>query len=255
MLMIPYIPCSARIPTLVLLVGTFFKDDRILAMMGLYLGAILVGITMASVNKKLFFRQKSEDYEIPLPPMKMPRMAAALRGMWGAAEEYLRKISTVVLLAVIIVWALDYFPLERHDGQTGEVQSSYLERFGRSVEPVMAPLGFDWKMSAALITGIAAKEFIVGTLGILYNDDESATPLGERMRSETDSLGNRILGKANALSFVIFALIYIPCVATAASIRRESGSAKWSLIAICSTLIVAWVMSFAAYNVGSLIWG
>lgn len=258
MMMIPYIPCSARIPTFVLLVGTFFKGDTVLAMMGLYLGAILTGIAIALINKRIFFRHKSEDYEIPLPPLRVPHLRNALSGMWDAASEYLKKISTVVLVAVIIVWALDYFPLERHNAPQAqeEIPASYLERFGHTVEPVMAPLGFDWKMSAALITGIAAKEFIVGTLGVLYKDaDDGNTPLGERMKNETTVTGSKALNKANALSFVIFALIYMPCVATASAIRKESGSYKWSVVTICTTLLVAWILSFAAYNAGLLIWG
>ena len=256
MMMIPYIPCSARIPTFVLLVGTFFPGDTVLAMMGLYLGSILTGIAIALITKRIFFREKSEDYEIPLPPLKIPGTAMALKGMWDAASEYLRKIGTVVLIAVIVVWALDYFPLERHNAVAEEVPASYLEDFGHAVEPVMAPLGFDWKMSAALITGIAAKEFIVGTLGVLYQDSgHSDIGLGERMKNEVTVTGEKVMDKANALSFVIFALIYMPCVATAAAIRKESGSAKWSVITICTTLAAAWLLSFAAYHVGMIIWG
>lgn len=251
MMMIPYIPCSARIPAFVLIVGTFFADSQVLAMMCLYLGAIIVGIVIAIMNRHIFFKHKSDDYEIELPDMKAPKASSIFRGMWDATSEYLQKIGTVVLVAVVIVWALNYFPMERHNPQAEEIPSSYLEDFGRAVEPVMAPLGLDWKMSSALITGIAAKEFIVGTLGVLYQDIATTGDRGtlsERMREDGS------INKANALSFLIFALIYVPCIATAAAIRKESGSWKWSMVTICTTLLVAWMLSFAAFHIGSLIW-
>jgi len=216
----------------------------------LYLVGILTGIVIALINKKIFFREKSEDYETELPPLRVPNILAALRGMWRAASEYLKKIGTVVLLAVVIVWALDYFPI--NEGvPVEEASPSYLHRFGQAVEPIMAPLGFDWKMSAALIAGITAKEFIISTLGVLYQES------GEEL--DTTALSARIasddtVNPANALSFMVFSLLYIPCVATAAVIRRESGSWKWSLISIITTLVVAWLFAFVAFRIGSLLW-
>jgi len=251
MMMIPYIPCSARIPTFVLIVGTFFPGDQVLAMMCLYLGAIITGIVIALLNKRIFFKHKSEDYEIELPPMKAPKGISILKGMWNATREYLQKIASVVLIAVVIVWALNYFPMERHDPELQDKPSSYLEDFGKAVEPLMAPLGMDWKMGSALITGIAAKEFIVSTLGVIYQDEESGTghfSLSERLSQDGG------ITKSNALSFLIFALIYMPCVATATAIRKESGSWKWSMVTICTTLLVAWIFSFAAFHIGSLFW-
>ena len=260
MMMIPYIPCSARIPTFLLFSGIFFPDDKVLVMMLLYLTGIIIGIIIAILNKKVFFREKSEDYAIFLPPLKAPKMAMALKGMWSAAEEYLKKIGTVVLLAVIIVWALDYFPIKQHNPEVPD-KPSYLQQFGKAIEPVMAPLGFDWKMGAALITGVTAKEFIVSTLGVLYqeeNDGENNASLAERIKGETyvsgPNAGQKVFNKQSALSFMVFALLYIPCVAAATTIRKESGSWKWAIISICTTLVVAWIAAFATYNIGFLIW-
>lgn len=173
--------------------------------------------------------------------------------MWDAASEYLKKISTVVLLAVIIVWALDYFPLKERNNPDPE-RVSYLEHFGRVIEPTMKPLGFDWKMSVSLVTGITAKEFIISTLGVVYQAEEDAsgseimnTSLMSRIREE------KVFNKANALSFMIFSLLYMPCVATAFTIRKESGSWKWAVISIFSTIAVAWIAAFFAYRIGLLV--
>jgi len=241
MMMIPYIPCSARIPTFLLFSGIFFPKNQVLTLSLLYFGGILVGILMAIIFKKIFFNFGTKDYSIDLPNYRKPSFAGSLKNMWDAAWTYLKKIGTVVLLAVIIVWALDYFPLkDRIKPDTERV--SYLEKFGKIVEPVLAPLGFDWKMSVSLVTGITAKEFIISTLGVVYKAEEMRhattqihTSLMSRIKAE------RVFNKANALSFMIFALLYMPCVATAFTIRKETNTWKWALLSIFSTITVAWI--------------
>ena len=253
MLMIPYIPCSARIPTFLLFSGIFFPDNQVLALSLLYFGGILTGVLMALLFKRLFFNFGIKDYAIPLPCYKRPSFIYSVNNMWGAAWEYVKKIGTVVLLAVIIVWALDYLPLkEKSDPQIERV--SYLERFGKVVEPALAPLGFDWKMSVSLVTGITAKEFIISTLGVVYKAEEEpvegeqvSTSLMARIKEE------EMFNKANALSFMIFALLYMPCVATAYTIRKETGTWKWALLSIFSTIAVAWIAAFFAYKIGLML--
>lgn len=252
MLMIPYIPCSARIPTFLLFSGIFFPNNQVTVLMSLYFGGIVIGIAMALITKKVFFRNEFKDYVIPLPPYRNPHWKRSLKSMWGAASEYLQKIGTVVLVAVIIVWALDYFPLEKN---RTESNPTYLERFGKTLEPAMKPLGFDWKMSVSLVTGITAKEFIISTLGVVYQADNSQpsnvspnTSLAKRIKEEN------VFNKANALSFMIFALLYIPCVAAATTIRRETGTWKWSIISIISTIMIAWSAAFIAFKIGSFLW-
>ena len=253
MLMIPYIPCSARIPTFLLFSGIFFPDNQVLALSLLYFGGILTGVFMALLFKRLFFNFGIKDYAIPLPCYKRPSFIYSVKSMWGAAWEYVKKIGTVVLLAVIIVWALDYLPLK--DKSNPEIERvSYLERFGKVVEPALAPLGFDWKMSVSLVTGITAKEFIISTLGVVYKAQEEpmegeqvSTSLMARIKEE------EMFNKANALSFMIFALLYMPCVATAYTIKKETGTWKWALLSIFSTIAVAWIAAFFAYKIGLLL--
>jgi ferrous iron transport protein B len=253
MLMIPYIPCSARIPTFLLFSGIFFPENQVLTLSLLYFGGILIGIVMALIFKKIFFNFGIRDYAIPLPCYKRPSFVYSVNNMWDAAWQYLKKIGTVVLLAVIIVWALDYFPLkDRSNPQIERV--SYLESFGKVVEPALKPLGFDWKMSVSLVTGVTAKEFIISTLGVVYkadentdSDDEINTSLMSRIREE------EMFNKANALSFMIFALLYMPCVATAFTIRKETNTWKWAILSIVSTIAIAWLASFVAYRIGLLL--
>ncbi len=253
MLMIPYIPCSARIPTFLLFSGIFFPENQVLTLSLLYFGGILVGIGMAILFKKIFFNFGIKDYSIPLPRYKRPSLSYSVYNMWDAAWQYVKKIGTVVLLAVIIVWALDYFPLKDKNNPDQE-RVSYLEHFGRVVEPALKPLGFDWKMSVSLVTGITAKEFIISTLGVVYKANENAsseeeinTSLMARIKEE------EVFNKANALSFMIFALLYMPCVATAFTIKKETKTWKWALLSIFSTIAVAWIAGFFAYKVGLLI--
>ena len=253
MLMIPYIPCSARIPTFLLFSGIFFPENQVMVLSLLYFGGIITGILMAILFKKIFFNFGIKDYSIPLPSYRKPSFIHSVKSMWDAASEYLKKISTVVLLAVIIVWALDYFPLKDRDNPDPN-RVSYLEHFGRVIEPTMKPLGFDWKMSVSLVTGITAKEFIISTLGVVYQAEESTvgseemnTSLMSRIREE------KVFNKANALSFMIFSLLYMPCVATAFTIKKESGSWKWALVSIFSTVAVAWIAAFFAYKMGLLL--
>lgn len=252
MLMIPYIPCSARIPTFLLFSGIFFPENQVMVLSLLYFGGILTGIAMAILFKKIFFNFGIKDYSIPLPAYKNPSLKTSVKNMWDTASEYLKKIGTVVLLAVIIVWALDYFPLRDRENPQQE-RVSYLEHFGKAMEPAMKPLGFDWKMSVSLVTGITAKEFIISTLGVVYQAEETSpgaavnTSLMARIREE------EVFNKANALSFMIFALLYMPCVATAFTIRKETGTWKWAIISIFSTVAVAWIAAFFAYRIGLML--
>lgn len=207
---------------------------------------------MAILFKKIYFNFGIRDYAIPLPRYKRPSLYYSLSNMWDAAWQYVKKIGTVVLLAVIIVWALDYFPLKENT-PVGTERISYLEQFGKAVQPTLEPLGFDWKMSVSLITGITAKEFIISTLGVVYKAEEETgsgqeinTSLMARIKEE------EMFNKANALSFMIFSLLYMPCVATAYTIKKETGTWKWALLSIFSTIAVAWIAGFMAYRIGLL---
>lgn len=253
MMMIPYIPCSARIPTFLLFAGIFFPDNQVLTISLLYFGGIVIGISMALIFKRIFFHFGIKDYSIPLPRYRKPSFIYSVSNMWEAAWQYTKKIGTVVLLAVIIVWALDYFPLKDKEQINSDTQRvSYLEQFGKFVEPSLKPLGFDWKMSVSLITGVTAKEFIISTLGVVYKAEEVEgeeinTSLMSRIKEE------ELFNKANALSFMVFALLYMPCIATAFTIKKETGTWKWALLSVISTIVVAWLAGFIAYRIGLII--
>lgn len=253
MLMIPYIPCSARIPTFLLFSGIFFPENQVLVLSLLYFGGIATGVFMALLFKRLFFNFGIMAFAIPLPRYRRPSFVYSMYNMWDAAWQYLQKIGTVVLLAVIIVWALDYFPLHNKNG-TGKERVSYLENFGRIVQPALEPLGFDWKMSVSLVTGITAKEFIISTLGVVYKAEEAIPENGEIHTSLMSRIKEEhVFNKANALSFMIFALLYMPCVATAYTIRKETGTWRWALLSIFSTIAVAWTAGFLTYRIALLV--
>jgi len=202
--------------------------------------------------------------------------------MWDKGVQYLKKMGNVILAASVIIWALGYFPKQHPASQNAPVgiagtavttapatdippssplESSYIGRLGKAIQPFFNPLGFDWKMSVGILTGVAAKEVVVATMGVLYatgNDQGSSEiQLSERLKNEKFTEGKKqgqpVIDKISALSFVFFILLYFPCIATITAIGKESGSWKWALLAIAYTTALAWIVAFAIYNVGNLI--
>jgi len=232
MLMVPFMSCSARLPVYMLFVDTFFERHKALVMISLYAIGISLSIVFAIIMKRTrWFRQDEEDSVNELPEFKMPKAKTTAAHIWERVADYLQKICTVILWASIIIWALEYFPSQ----DLNDLENSYLAMIGQAVAPLMEPLGFDWKMSVCLLTGLPAKEAIVSTLAILYGGDISAagfTPL-------------------TAFSFMIFVLLYFPCVATIATLRREAGKV-WAWFTVFHSLALAWLMAFAIYQIGSL---
>ena len=216
MLMIPFMSCSARLPVYMLFVSAFFPRYKALVMMGLYVMGIGLSILFAFVMKHTrWFKADNEDYVSELPPFRMPTWRNTGLHIWERVADYLQKISTVILAASVIIWALEYFPTDKTNyGENPE--ASYLASIGKAVAPVMAPLGFDWKMNICLLTGLPAKEAIVSTMGILYHaspddetDGEESRPLSVVLREEG------IFNTASAWSFMLFVLLYFPCEAPA----------------------------------------
>jgi len=232
MLMVPFMSCSARLPVYMLFVDTFFESHKALVMISLYAIGISLSILFALVMKHTrWFRQDVDDTVNELPEFKMPRARNTAAHIWERVSDYLQKICTVILWASIIIWALEYFPTQ----DINDLEHSYLASIGQFVSPLMEPLGFDWKMSVCLLTGLPAKEAIVSTLAILYGGDIATagfTPL-------------------TAFSFMLFVLLYFPCVATIATLRREAGKA-WAWFTVFHSLTLAWLISFAVYQIGSL---
>lgn len=244
MLMIPFMSCSARLPVYLLFVAAFFTSHKALVMIGLYLAGIVLSILFAFVMKHTrWFDRGHDDDVFHLPGLIWPSSGMLWSHVWERCKDYLQKITTVILAASIVIWALGYFPLDH--GEPAAEDSSCLAQIGQWMEPVMAPLGFDWKMNVCILTGLPAKEAIVSTLGILY-DTEDENSLVKALR-HSDAFSPAV-----ALSFLFFVLLYFPCVATVRTLSKEAGW-KWAVFTVIHSLILAWVVAFVVFRVCSLL--
>jgi len=254
MLMIPFMSCSARLPVYMLFVAAFFAKYKSLVMMSMYVIGIVFAIIFAFVMKRTkYFRQPENDYVSELPPFRKPTLRNTGAHIWERTADYLKKISTVIVAASVIIWALEYFPNDKTSNGANK-EESYLAMIGRGMEPVMRPLGFDWKMNVCILTGLPAKEAIVSTMGILYHidDEEGTASLAKAMREEVYTSGPRIgqhvFTPAVSWAFMLFVLLYFPCIATIATLRREVGR-KWALFTVVNSLVLAWVVAFGVFQI------
>ncbi len=267
-LIIPLMSCSARLPIFLLLAGTFFPQKAGIALFSMYMIGVALAALMAIVFRKVLFNKEETPFVMELPPYRMPSVKTMLRDTWEKGAQYLRKIGTTILVGSIIIWALSYFPLNNAqlsdnfivediktiDSQfsihNSQLENSYLGQIGKAVQPVLAPLGFDWKTSVALVTGVTAKEIVVSTLGVLYSvdDAEDMGSLSERLLSATDENGEPLYNVAVAISLMLFVLIYLPCIGTLATIKSETGSWWWALFVAVYTIVLAWIVSFVVYQ-------
>ncbi len=261
MLMIPFMSCSARLPVYLLLVSAFFADYKAVVMISLYLTGIVLSIIFALIMKHTpFFRKKrDEDYVSELPAFRRPTLRNTGMHIWERCADYLKKISTVILAASVIIWGLSYFPRAASmtsmtsstsntsaTSATSTLDNSYLAKIGQAMAPVMAPLGFDWKMNVCILTGLPAKEAIVSTMAILYHEEsEKGEVRSEKGESSlADTLREKeVFTPATAMGFMLFVLLYFPCVATIATLRREIGWG-WALFSTVNSIVLAWVMAF-----------
>lgn len=259
----PFMSCSARLPIYVLLIGAFFPTHAALVFMGLYVMGIIVAVITARLLRRFLFKTDETPFVMELPPYRMPTMKASLRHTWAKGVQYLRKMGGTILVASIIVWALNYFPhhedqdaasvqlTETSDSSIDPDNDSYLEMMGKAINPVMQPIGFHWRATVAAIAGVPAKEIVVSTLGVLYADNEAAPEerLSRRLKADDPTTGKPDFTAAAALSFLIFILLYCPCIATVTAIARESGSWKWGAFSVVYNTFVAWIVAFAAYHI------
>lgn len=247
----PFMSCSARLPIYVLLVTTFFYRHAALAFMGLYFGGIVVAVVTARLLRRFLFKKDETPFVMELPPYRIPTLKASVRHTWAKGEQYLKKMGGIILLASIVVWALNYFPLSSHDSDDND---SYLEMMGKAVNPAMEPLGFTWRGTVAAIAGIPAKEIVVSTLGVLYAGDEDveAASLSSRLTEPRPETGKPDFTPASALGMMVFLLLYCPCMATVTAIARETGSWRWAAFSVVYNTAVAWLVAFATYRVALL---
>ncbi len=290
MLIIPFMSCSARLPVYILIISAFFDKYQPLYLIGIYTVGIVFAFITAQILNKTFFRNKETPFVMELPTYRLPTLRNVVYHMWDKTQHYLRKIGTIILVGVVIVWALEYFP--RESKNTGiikkEIQAvtqnttlnqlekenslselevkleserlinSYLGRIGKFIEPVMRPLGFDWKMSIALVAGLPAKEIVISTMGVIYQstDDGNSVNLQQKLKSEKfetgKSKGEIVFTTPTVLAFLIFILIYFPCIGVVVAIKNESESWKWAAFAVFYTTSLAWITAFMVYNIGNL---
>lgn len=243
----PFMSCSARLPVYVLLAGTFFSAHAGLVMMALYLTGILVAVLTAKLLRRFMFREDETPFVMELPPYRMPTLRATLRHTWDKGREYLQKMGGIIFIASIIVWALNYFPRPSEQNPNPD---SLLETAGKVITPVMEPLGFSWPATVAVIAGVPAKEIVVSTLGVLYTGDESNTDahLSERLTAPQAVSGVPPFTQAEAVAFLVFILLYCPCLATVTAISRETGSWRYAAFSIVYNTAVAWLLGWLAYT-------
>lgn len=279
----PFMSCSARIPIYVLLVGAFFPRHGAWVFVCLYTLGIVVAIITAKLLRKFWFKTDETPFVMELPPYRLPTFKATMRNMWGKADQYLKKMGGLILVASIIIWALSYFPhyneadipdsfrrqalIEMPTNQKetlseaeineliySEYQQghSVLAYIGKAVEPVVRPMEFTWKTCVSLIAGASAKEVVVSTLGVLYVGDDDASALSARLKTPSKITGKAPFSQASALAFLVFVLLYFPCIATLTAIRRETGSWKYPLFSVVYNTSLAWIFSFLTYLIASL---
>lgn len=305
----PFMSCSARLPVYILVIAAIFPNNPVMMLFLIYMIGISFAIIMALLFKKTLFRKSEAPFVMELPPYRMPVAKTVFRHMWFRASQYLKKMGGIILIASVIIWALGHFPqtfqpepkLEKNiekitqefndsknlntekaaeifrEGRhiaaeldIAQQRNSYIGRIGAGIQPIMEPLGFDWRLTISLVTGIAAKEVVVSTLAVLFSaeaavdtrnvnevlQDNPSSNLSDRISSATHQngpkIGQRVLDPVTGFAFLMFVLLYFPCVAVVAAIRKETGGWKWALFTVFYTTGLAWLMAFVVQQIGSL---
>ena len=292
MIITPFMSCSARLPVYVLIISAVFPANQGVVLFAIYLTGILLAVVTALIMKKVAFAKKTVPFVMELPPYRIPTLRNTTLHMWHKGQQYIKKMGTVILVASILIWALGYYPRttvfsQDYDGlialtatdtllndvqrtermaelelrmESERQEKSYIGRMGHAIEPVISPLGFDWKMGVSILTGLAAKEIVVSTMGVLYQADaqadESSETLKQKLKEQKHNSGT-LKGQAvftplASIAFLLFILIYFPCVAVIAAIRKEANWG-WAIFTMVYTTALAWLVAFLAYQVGSLL--
>ncbi len=282
MMIVPFMSCSARLPVYILMISAFFPENPVLMLFGIYSFGILLALILSKFFSKTILKPREIPYIMELMPYRKPTAKLLLNYTWDRGKEYLKKIGGVILIGSVIIWLLGYFPKnveysKDYDSLIATAkteaeinsfelqkssehhQKSYIGQIGHFIEPVMKPLGFDWKMSVSILAGIAGKEITVSTMGVLYQADDNGNggALKDKLRAETyttgPNAGEKVFDKLVALSFIMFILIYFPCIAVISAIWKESSRIKWAIFSAFYTTALAWVVSFAIFQIGRLI--
>ena len=267
MLIIPLMSCAGRMPVYVLIAGAFFPRHAGVVLLGLYALGIVLATIAARVMSR-FFKDDDLPFVMELPPYRVPTGKSVLRHTWEKGKQYLQKMSGVILVFSVAIWFLGYFPNhDAYDSVKSQQEHSFIGYIGKAMEPVLEPLGFDWRMGVGIVAGVGAKELVVSTLGVMYAPEEPlavAAPGEDQSMEMTaqvqDDAGETRLQKAllrsvtpaSALAYMVFILLYFPCIATFIAIKKESGGWKWAIITAVYTIVLAWVAAFATYHIAML---
>ena len=259
MMILPFMSCSARLPIYIMIAGTFFSlQYRSAVLISLYAVGILVAIIVSRIFSRFVMKGEDTPFVMELPPYRMPTTKALVRHTWEKGKEYLKKMGGIILVASIIVWALGYFPHHPELTQQQQQEQSYIGRAGKAIEPLFAPQGFNWKLDVSLIAGVGAKEIVASTMGVLYSNDDTfaedvafSTDDGKYTRLRQQMLAEGIT-PLSAYCYLLFILLYFPCLATIVAIRNETGSLRRAIFVAAYTTVVAWLVSAAVYQIGSL---
>ncbi|HNW53595.1 MAG TPA: ferrous iron transport protein B, partial [Bacteroidales bacterium] len=292
MLIIPFMSCSARLPVYVLLISAFFPVKQGLVLLAIYVIGVVLAIVVALLFKKIFFKKAEVPFVMELPPYRMPTLRNTSIHMWNKSVQYLTKMGTVILFASILIWALGYFPRNTENSmkydaailktqtdptlvdsiktsqiskltierESERMEKSYIGQIGHFITPVIAPLGFDWKIGVSIVTGLAAKEILVGSMGVLYQSDleadETSVGLQNKLQKQVFTSGPRtgekVFSPLVAFTLMLFVLIYFPCIAVIAAVKREANWG-WAAFTMVYTTVLAWLVAFATYQAGSLL--
>ena len=284
MLIIPMMSCAGRLPVYILVAGAFFPRNGSLVLLGLYALGIIMAIISAKVMSR-FIKDDNLPFVMELPPYRVPTSKSVFRHTWEKGKQYLHKMAGIILVASIIIWFLGYFPHhDRYATPAEQQENSYIGMIGKAIEPVLEPLGFDWKMGVGIISGVAAKELVVSTMGVLYSGEQERFPSAAgdpgtasagtvssqtadvtapaTAGSETENVSGdtmlqnalaRTTTPAAALAFMVFVLLYFPCIATFVAIKNESGGWKWAVISAVYTIVLAWIVAFIVYRTALLL--
>lgn len=242
-MIVPFISCGARLPIYILFAGTFFSKNVGTVIFFMYVLGIIVAVLSAKLLRTTTFKGQPAPFILELPPYRIPTLSTSLQHMWDNGYLYIKKAGIIILSGSIIIWILAALPWGVEYGS----EYSFIGHLGRLIQPLLSPLGFDWKLSISLLFGFVAKEIVVASLGVLYG-------VGDNSGSLTDSLLiDPNLGAATALSFMVFSLLYMPCIATVGIIKKETNSWKWTMFSVIYGLCIAWIVSFFIFQIGKML--
>lgn len=251
MLVTPLMSCSARLPVYIIFVAAFFPHHSGIVLMGLYLTGIILAVLVARLLSRTVMRGDETPYVMELTPYRRPAWKVIFKHTWDKGYEYLKKMGGVILIASIVVWFLGYYPRSEQYATPAEQQEhSYIGRIGKAIEPAIEPLGFDWKMGIGLVSGVGAKELIVSTLGVLYANQEVDSAESE---AQIAAALKTVTTPAAALAYMLFVLIYFPCLATLIAIKKETKGWGWAIFTAVYTTALAWIVAFAVFQIGKML--